>query len=381
MQFGVNFFSLAKSPPAKQIADLLSYETKQKYRVIPVASAGTQFTIAMVNPDDLIALDAVRVELKSGHLKKVVCTADEFEFFMRDLYETEAEAPVAQAETPKPATKVAAKTHLKALFGDDDDDDEDDDEDKESAAVAPTAAEPVIPPMPLPTVSPAAAALSAKLASSIKDDDDDFDDDDDSDIPMPTVKPARKPAPLAAAPAAVQDPVATGLDDEAPILNIDTPTINVVSQVSAALKQDQPGSNGNGTVHEPAPAAPSGAAALPPAFGLEAAKAFGLDDDDDDDSDIPLPTVQPRKPAASVAPAMPAAQAALAPKAAPVVAPPPAPAPAPAPVHVVAPVVAPAAPAPVAFEAPISAPAAVAPPLATPRKPAASVTAHYFARS
>jgi hypothetical protein len=360
LQFGVNFYSLSKSPPAKEIADLLSYETKNKYRVIPVTWAGTQFTIAMVNPDDLIALDAVRVELKSGHLKKVVCTADEFEFFMRDLYETPAEeaptpataasvAAPSAAEAAKPAAKVAAKGHLKSLFGDDDDDSDDDEDD--------------VPVIPLPTVSPAAAALSAKLAPSLQDKDDDFDDDDDTDIPMPTVKAVRKFAPVGeapdavlqatpAVPAALPAPVVpAALDDEAPILNINTPTVNVVSQVSAALKQDQPASNGNGAVAEEAPAVAASTAALPPAFGLEAAKAFGLDDDDeDDDSDIPLPTVQPRKPAAAATPA-----------------------PTPTPIPVVAPIVSPAA-APVVSAHVLSTQPAVTP--VTPRKPAASVTAH-----
>ncbi|MBP9093682.1 hypothetical protein KBI23_21870 [bacterium] len=152
LQFGVNFISLSKNVPAREIADSVSLETKYKHKLIPVASTGTHFTIAMVNPDDLIALDTLRVELRSGHLKQLVCTADEFEFCMKELYETPAAAlasedivdtssdlteslseeftlpasVIAQAEAleKKVAPRVPAKKHLQSLFGDDDDDDD-----------------------------------------------------------------------------------------------------------------------------------------------------------------------------------------------------------------------------------------------------------------
>ena len=73
-------------------------ETKYKFKLIPVASSGTHFTVAMVNPDDLIALDTLRVELRSGHLKQLVCTADEFEFCMKQLYEVTTALPVEAPE-------------------------------------------------------------------------------------------------------------------------------------------------------------------------------------------------------------------------------------------------------------------------------------------
>lgn len=184
LQFGVNFISLAKSPPSREVADLVSEEVKRKYKLIPVANNGTQFTVAMVNPDDLIALDTLRVQLRSGHLKKVVCTADEFEHCMQTLYsdvpeateiaeaaqaaeiteiakvaeipEVAASEPVTFAATeasasPPPAAveavkaRVPAKKHLQSLFGDDDDDDFDSPAPAVASSAAPVAAEPVVP--------------------------------------------------------------------------------------------------------------------------------------------------------------------------------------------------------------------------------------------
>ena len=167
LQFGVNFYSLAKNPPEREVADLVSLETKTKFKLIPVANTGTQFTIAMVNPDDLIAVDTLRVELRSGHIKQMVCTADEFEFCLKSLYEPTENSPEVPAEVlaevlleepvvepvttigfkqaealseeftlpasviaqanaleKKATAKVPAKKHLQSLFGDDDDDDD-----------------------------------------------------------------------------------------------------------------------------------------------------------------------------------------------------------------------------------------------------------------
>ncbi len=215
LQFGVNFYSLSKTPPVKEVADLLGLNTKYKHRVVPVAWAGTQFTIAMVNPDDLIALDAVRVELKSGHLKKVVCTADEFEFFMRDTYES----PEAAAAAPLSTNDAAAAA-----------------EPATAVAVA----------MPAPSAPPAAAKPGVKvpkghLQSLFADDDDDDFDDDDDDIPLPTVQPSRKPmtvpeaAPQAAIPAPPPEPISLSPEPIPPAQPIPSPSLPEHSELSALL--------------------------------------------------------------------------------------------------------------------------------------------------
>lgn len=204
LQFGVNFISLSTNVPAREIADLVSIETKYKYKLIPVASTGTHFTIAMVNPDDLIAIDALRVELRSGHLKQLVCTADEFEFCMKELYEapsvvvasedvvaandsdaaeslseefTLPASVIAQANAleKKVAPRVPAKKHLQSLFGDDDDDDDMSDISNINSPLAPlvspaessTMAPEALAPAPVATgIDDIAAAFAAAMAES-----------------------------------------------------------------------------------------------------------------------------------------------------------------------------------------------------------------------
>ncbi|MBK9770212.1 MAG: hypothetical protein IPP57_05190 [Candidatus Obscuribacter sp.] len=133
LQYGVNYISLSKNPPASEIVALLPEELRRKHRVIPVSHHGTQYTIAMVDPDDIIAFDSLRLHLKSGQIKKVVCTADDFEFFIAKLDQEQEQASqdkqkLEQEVTTKPAaakkgeSKKTARKTLHSLFDDDDDD-------------------------------------------------------------------------------------------------------------------------------------------------------------------------------------------------------------------------------------------------------------------
>lgn len=133
LQYGVNYISLSKNPPTAEIIDLLPEELRRKHRVMPVSHHGTQYSVAMVDPDDIIAFDSLRLHLKSGQIKKVVCTADDFEFFNIKLDEAkkqasqeneklEQEVAAKQTAAKKGESKKAARKTLHSLFDDDDDD-------------------------------------------------------------------------------------------------------------------------------------------------------------------------------------------------------------------------------------------------------------------
>nr|MBP7864199.1 hypothetical protein [bacterium] len=154
LQYGVNFITLARTNLNYELVKSIPEEVLRKHRFIPI-STGTQSSVAMVDPDDLIAADAVRSYLKSGNFKKLVCTADDFDFCLQQLYappveeaesngevEPEPEAePVKETKKGKSAKASKAKSKkggVKSLFGDDeeDDDDESDDEDDNSEVEA-----------------------------------------------------------------------------------------------------------------------------------------------------------------------------------------------------------------------------------------------------
>jgi len=272
LQFGVNFISLSQNVPEREIADLVSMETKYKFKLIPVASSGTHFTVAMVNPDDLIALDTLRVELRSGHLKQLVCTADEFEFCMKQLYEVSTALPVeapenaelshatelghtvelahtvelshtastlseeftlpasviAQADAleKKVSPRVPAKKHLQSLFGDDDDDDMD-------SPIAPVAATEQAKPLVI-EVSAEASAIADVITASLVEP---IHEVVVAPIPEPAslapVTPAPEPAPIAESVAeVVAPPIVTEAKPAADPLQVST-------DIAAATARDQ----------------------------------------------------------------------------------------------------------------------------------------------
>ncbi|HMO21600.1 MAG TPA: hypothetical protein PKC98_11615, partial [Candidatus Melainabacteria bacterium] len=87
LQFGVNYINLSLNRPETDTIKLIPEEVARKYRFVPVAVTGDQYSVAMVDPDDLIAADAVKESLGSEHFKKLVCTADDFDFLLYQTYE------------------------------------------------------------------------------------------------------------------------------------------------------------------------------------------------------------------------------------------------------------------------------------------------------
>ncbi|MBI5173675.1 MAG: hypothetical protein HY986_12375 [Candidatus Melainabacteria bacterium] len=176
LQFGVNYVSLSKHPPAREIVELLPEEIRLKHKVLPIAQNGNQYTIAMVDPDDLIAIDALKIQLKSGQLKKLVCTADDFEFVsqLMSAPAREAEPQALAVATEKPVkapaksvspSKVPARKHLTSLFQDDDEDDLL--EPLPAPAQPPSNGKEVQPQEPLPLVEPEAEHVAEAAAEAV----------------------------------------------------------------------------------------------------------------------------------------------------------------------------------------------------------------------
>ncbi len=140
LQFGVNFVTLSKAPPEETVVRSVPEDIERKFRFVPIAKSGNQHTVAMVDPDDANAAEMVRLHLGTNNFKKLVCTADDFDHLMKEIYER-VEQPVAREESiaeepvvaetrpesvsPK-ASQTRLKSHMRNLFGADSDDDLDD---------------------------------------------------------------------------------------------------------------------------------------------------------------------------------------------------------------------------------------------------------------
>jgi len=190
LQYGVNFVNLSSAPPESEYVRLVPEEIERQYRFVPVSMQGNQFTVAMVDPDDLVAAEAIREHLSSANFKKLVCTADDFEHLMYTTYEAPAEAsPELDNEgadendfssaSPR-ASQTKLKAHMRNLFESDSDDDLDSMFGKSSDSL-PALKESDIQPVQEILKQPkkkSKKAISKKITSLFDDDDDDFGDDD-----------------------------------------------------------------------------------------------------------------------------------------------------------------------------------------------------------
>ena len=130
LQFGVNYINLSSNRPEDEIVRLVSEDIARKFRFVPVALQGDQYSVAMVDPDDLIAADAIRTNLGSENFKKLVCTAVDFEYLLHITYveppevleESSDNGSESSVEDQTVDSKPLAASEVKSLFDSDDDD-------------------------------------------------------------------------------------------------------------------------------------------------------------------------------------------------------------------------------------------------------------------
>ena len=85
-QVGIEFISLAKMNFDARVLTLLPEAMMLQHRVIPVAFANNRLTLAMVNPNNIVALDDVRRIIKGVLVEPVVITEEDFKRFLGTTY-------------------------------------------------------------------------------------------------------------------------------------------------------------------------------------------------------------------------------------------------------------------------------------------------------
>jgi type IV pilus assembly protein PilB len=101
LQYGVNYVSLQKAEVADDCLSLLPEALMRQHQIVPIARDGNRLTVAMVNPNNLMALDDIKVRLKGTQIKPVVCTEDDFQQFMETIYSKHLEE--AKKDEPEDA--------------------------------------------------------------------------------------------------------------------------------------------------------------------------------------------------------------------------------------------------------------------------------------
>src|SRR5438270_1520197 len=99
-QVGIEFTNLSKMNFDPRVLSLLPQTMMVQHRVIPVAFANNRLTLAMVNPNNIIALDDIRRIIKGVMIEPVVTTEEDFKKFMSATYsELMNKQAVATAQT------------------------------------------------------------------------------------------------------------------------------------------------------------------------------------------------------------------------------------------------------------------------------------------
>jgi len=115
LQFGVNYVSLAKSTPELKALELLPEKLIRQHQVVPILQDGNKLTVAMVNPNNLLALDDIKYRLRGMQIKPVVCTEDDFQHFMETIYARRQDEIQKAGEALADQTFIESEVDLSTL--------------------------------------------------------------------------------------------------------------------------------------------------------------------------------------------------------------------------------------------------------------------------
>jgi type IV pilus assembly protein PilB len=85
-QVGIEYINLSKMNFDTRVLGLIPQSMMQQHKMIPVAFANNRLSLAMVNPNNILALDDVRRIIKGVMIEPVVTTEEDFRKFMNTTY-------------------------------------------------------------------------------------------------------------------------------------------------------------------------------------------------------------------------------------------------------------------------------------------------------
>jgi type IV pilus assembly protein PilB len=115
VQFGVNYVSLVKSEVHPEALQLLPEKLIRQHQVVPISQEDNTLTVAMVNPNNLLALDDIKYRLRGIRIKPMVCTEDDFQHFMETIYAHKQEEISATSDEFADQTFIESEVDLSTL--------------------------------------------------------------------------------------------------------------------------------------------------------------------------------------------------------------------------------------------------------------------------
>jgi type IV pilus assembly protein PilB len=111
-QVGIEYINLGKMNFDMRVLALLPQTMMLQHKVIPVAFANNRLTLAMVNPNNIIALDDIRRIIKGVMIEPVIVPEDDFKKFMTGTY---LQLMKKEEATPEKQIASAARTSENVL--------------------------------------------------------------------------------------------------------------------------------------------------------------------------------------------------------------------------------------------------------------------------
>jgi type IV pilus assembly protein PilB len=117
---GIDFVNLARLKIDPRVLTLLPGPLVKKHRCVPISFINNRLTLAMTDPNNIIAFDDIRRVLKGVMIEPAVVTEDDFKRFLSTTYadavaRAEQAPPASGSPAPKrPEPRAAAKADLAA---------------------------------------------------------------------------------------------------------------------------------------------------------------------------------------------------------------------------------------------------------------------------
>lgn len=106
LQYGATYVALNKIKIEPRVINLLPEDLIRSNRVLPISQQEDRLNLAMVNPDDIEALNNTKEHLGAFHIKAMVCLEDDFERFVNFFF------PASQPPIQTPMAPLSAPVQV-----------------------------------------------------------------------------------------------------------------------------------------------------------------------------------------------------------------------------------------------------------------------------
>lgn len=120
-QIGIDFINLSKMKIDPRVLELIPPAMMNKHKILPVSFCNNRLSLAMTNPNNILALDDVRRVVTGVMIEPVAITEDDFKKFMATTYaeatrKPEAPAAASAPNAPNGKPAPAASVHSEATI-------------------------------------------------------------------------------------------------------------------------------------------------------------------------------------------------------------------------------------------------------------------------